>query len=174
LRPAFIYLNAVARPASGRVQRTPTKLAVMIGNGSIKTTSLVRTRTAKSERKMTMLNKFAGALLAATLLTAPAFAEGMSKNTAPAAAAQSGKAELKTEFKAPAKANVKAVSTVKTLKGKHARKHHRMHIAKHGKSVKVVKATKVVKVKHLKVSKRNHIRTGTQASSKALTKTGTN
>jgi hypothetical protein len=124
-------------------------------------------RTARPERKTTMFRKIAGALLAATLLTAPAFAEGLSKNPAPAAVTQPVKADVK--------APVKAGATVKTLKVKHARKHFRSHIAKHGKSVKSVKVTKSQKpVKHIKTSKRFHVKSGAQASTKSLTKTRTN
>jgi hypothetical protein len=111
-----------------------------------------------------MFKKFAGALLAATLLTAPALAEGMSKSPAPASIATQ-----------PVKANVKADATVKTFKGKHARKHLRSHFAKHNKGVTIVKVTTSQKqVKHIKVSKRFHGRNGVQASTKSLSKTGTN
>jgi hypothetical protein len=121
-------------------------------------------RTARPERKTTMFRKIAGSLLAATLLTAPALAEGLSKNPAPAAVTQPVKADVK--------APVKADATVKTHRVKHARKHFRSHVAKHGKSVKVTKSLKPVK--HIKTSKRFHVKSGAQASTKSLTKTRTN
>jgi hypothetical protein len=133
-------------------------------------------RTAILERKTTMLRKFAGALLAATLLTAPAFAEGMSKNSTPAATTPAAPAAVATQpVKADAKADVKASATVKTIKAKHARKHFRSHIAKHSKGVKSVKADKSLKsVKHVKTSKQIHVKRGTLAATKSVTKTGTN
>jgi hypothetical protein len=140
-----------------------------------------------------MLRKFAGALLAATLLTAPAFAEDMSKTpttpSAPAAVATQPKAPAKAEVKAPAKtdvkADVKSDTTVKAVKGKHSRRHVRSHIAKvnkakvikatDGNGVKEFKATKSLKhVKHIKTSKRIHAKSGTVAATKSVTKTGTN
>jgi len=141
-----------------------------------------------------MLTKLAGALLAATLFTAPAFAEDMSKTPAPAAttpsapaavAAQPSKAPAKAEVKAPAKtdvkADVKSDTNVKAVKGKHSRRHVRSHIAKvnkattDGNGVKEFKATKSLKhVKHIKTSKRIHAKSGTVAATKSVTKTGTN
>jgi len=107
-----------------------------------------------------MFTKIAGALLAATLLTAPAFAEGASKNPAPVAA-QSVKADVK--------ADAGKSLAGKSFKVTHVRKHVR-HFAKHGKTVKIVKATRTVKVKHIQVSKR-HGHNGAQASTKTLIKT---
>src|SRR5262249_53329923 len=122
----------------------------------------------KVERKTVMLTKLAGALLAATLFTAPAFAGDVSKTpstpSAPAAvAAQPTKAPAKTEVKAPAKtdvkADVKSDTKMKAVKGKHSRRHVRSHshIAKvnkattDGNGVKEFKATKSLKhVKHIK------------------------
>jgi len=133
-----------------------------------------------------MLRKFAGALLAATLLTAPAFAGEVSKSStattpaAPAAVATQplkgdAKASTKTDVKVNTKADVKASATVKTIKGKHARKHFRSHIAKHSKGVKSVKADKSLKsVKHVKTSKRFHAKSGNVVATKSMTKTGTN
>src|SRR5215471_16785056 len=153
----------------------------MIEQGSIDPKSPVRRRTAKPERKTAMLRKFAGALLAATLLTAPAFAEDMSKTpttpSAPAAVATQPKAPAKTVVKADVKSDTK----VKAVKGKHSRRHVRAHIAKvnkattDGNGVKVFKATKSLKhVKHIKTSKRIHAKSGTVAATKSVTKTGTN
>ena len=120
-----------------------------------------------------MLTKLAGALLAATLLTAPAFAEDMSKTPAPAAAAtQPAKVDAKSSVKSDVKADAKA-TTVKTTKGKHARKHFRSHLAKHSKG-KVVKVTSPKHAKHIKTSKRIHAKSGTVAATKSVTKTGTN
>ena len=124
-----------------------------------------------------MLSKIAGALLAATILAAPAVAEGLSKDAAPITTTQTApKGTVATQ---PAKSDVKAASTVKTIKGKHARKHFRSHLAKHGTSVKHVKGAKSVKhVAHIKSSK--HIRAkartngGMQAAVKPVNKTGSN
>jgi hypothetical protein len=146
-------------------------------------------RTAMLERRTTMLRKFAGALLAATLLTAPAFAGDVSKSSTPATATTpaapaavatqplkgDAKASTKTDVKVNTKADVKASATVKTIKGKHARKHFRSHIAKHSKGVKSVKADKSLKsVKHVKTSKRFHAKSGNLVATKSVTKTGTN
>ena len=125
-----------------------------------------------------MLTKLAGALLAATLLTAPAFAEDMSKTPAPAAVATQpakadAKSSVKTDVKADAKATTVKAATVKTTKGKHARKHFRSHLAKHSKG-KVAKVTSLKHVKHIKTSKRIHAKGGTVAATKSVTKTGTN
>lgn len=136
-----------------------------------------------------MLRKIAGALLAATLLTAPAFAQDMSKNPAPAAVATQ---PIKSDVKADANATaaVKTNATAKTDKGKHARRHVRTHhlakhskpvkIAKHGKGLKLAKHSKGVKsvktVKAVKQVKRVKRSTpiSTQASTKTMTKTGAN
>ena len=121
-----------------------------------------------------MLKKIASALLAATIFAAPAFAEGLSKSTpattqtAPAVAAQ------------PMKSDGKAVSTVKTLKkGKHARRHFRSHLARHGTGVKHVKAAKSLKqVARIKTSKRIHAKVHAkgrmQAAVKSPSKTRSN
>jgi hypothetical protein len=154
------------------------------------------------ERIITMLRKFAGALLAATLLTAPAFAEDMSKNPAPAAVAtQPANSNVKAAAKPSVTPEVKANVKAKTNKGKHVRRHVRTHIAKHGKAVKAAKHGKGLKVakhgKGLKVS--NHSKgvksvkitktlkqtkrataskrintNGAQGSTKTMTKTGSN
>jgi hypothetical protein len=119
-----------------------------------------------------MLRKFAGALLAATIFVAPAFAGEGSKNASPAAPAVAA-----TQ---PVKSDVKAASTASPIKkSKHARKHVRSHIAKHGTSVKHVKAAKSLsKVSRIKTSKRIHAkvhaRSHIQAAAKPVTKTGTN
>jgi len=125
-----------------------------------------------------MLRKFAGALLAATIFTAPAFAEGVSKTTSPAATTQTAPAAAVATQ--PTKSDVKAVSPVKTFKkGKHARRHIRSHIAKHGTSVKHVKAVKSLKkVTRVKTSKRIHAKVHAkgrmQAAVKSVTKSGAN
>jgi hypothetical protein len=123
-----------------------------------------------------MLRKFASALLVATIFTAPAFAEGLSK-TAPTASAPTATVQ-------PTKSDVNAVSTIK--KGKHVRRHVRSHIARHGtlgKHVKHVKAVKSVKQFsraktakriHAKVHARIHAKNRMQAAVKPATKFGTN
>jgi hypothetical protein len=142
------------------------------------------------ERIITMLRKIAGALLAATLLTAPAFAQDMSKNPAPpaAVATQPIKSDVKADAKTSVNSDLKA--NVKTNKGKHARRHVRTHhIVKHSKPVKVVKHGKGLKLaKHSKsvksvkavnaVKQVKRVRTSTpintQTSTKSMTKTGAN
>jgi hypothetical protein len=146
------------------------------------------------ERIITMLRKFAGALLAATLLTAPAFAQDMSKNPAPAAVAtQPANSNLKADAKPSVTPEVKANVKAKTNKGKHVRRHVRTHIAKqskavkvakrgnglkvakHSKGVKSLKTTKALKhVKRVTASKRININNDSQASTKPMTKSGTN
>jgi len=118
-----------------------------------------------------MLRKFAGALLAATIFVAPALAADASKNATPAAPAVAATQSVKPD--------VKAASTVKIKKNKHARRHVRSHIAKHGTSVKHVKAAKSLsKVSRIKTSKRIHAklhaRSHMQTAAKPVTKTGTN
>ena len=146
------------------------------------------------ERIITMLRKFAGALLAATLLTAPAFAQDMSKNPAPAAVAtQPANSNVKADAKPSVTPRVKANVKAKTNKGKHVRRHARTHIAKHGKAVKIakhskgltaakhskglksVKTTKTLKqVKRVTASKRIGTNNDAQVSTKPMTKTGSN
>jgi hypothetical protein len=141
------------------------------------------------ERIVTMLRKLAGALLAATLLTAPAFAQDMSKNPPPAAVAtQPIKSDVKADAKASVKSDLKA--DVTTNKRKHARRHVRTHhivkqskpvkVVKHGKGLKLAKHSKNVRsvktVKALKQVKRVRTSTpiNTQTSTKTMTKTGAN
>jgi hypothetical protein len=146
------------------------------------------------ERIITMLRKFAGALLAATLLTAPAFAQDVSKNPAPAAAvSQPANSNVKADAKASVNPEVKANVKAKTNKGKHVRRHVRTHIAKHSKAAKVAKHGKGLKfAKHSKgvksvkttkarkqvmrvtASKRIKTNNNAQASTKPMTKTGSN
>jgi uncharacterized membrane protein len=144
------------------------------------------------ERIITMMRKFAGALFAATLLAAPAFAQDMSKNPAPAAVAtQPANSNVKADAKPSVTPEVKANAKAKTNKSKHVR-HVRSHIAKHGKTVKVAKHGKGLKVakhkgvksvkttkslkqaKRVTASKRINTSSDAQASTKPTTKTGSN
>jgi hypothetical protein len=153
------------------------------------------------ERIITMMRKLASALFAATLFAAPAFAQDMSKNPAPAAVAtQPANSNVKADAKPSVTPEVKANAKAKTNKSKHVR-HVRSHIAKHGKGLKVAKHGKGLKVakhgKGLKVakhkgvksvkttkslkqakrvtaSKRINTNSDAQASTKPTTKTGSN
>jgi hypothetical protein len=128
-----------------------------------------------------MLRNFAVALLAATVLTAPALAQGMKTDTKTPAAATTT-----TAPKADAKTDRKTVAAKPThTAGMH--KHHRhvahlkhgKHVAhvKHGKHVKYVKAAPSTDgakhhVRH--VAKKPAGTTGAAAANSAKPKSGTN
>ncbi len=130
-----------------------------------------------------MLRNFAVALLAATVLTAPALAQGASKTdaTTPAAAATT------PASKTAAKPEQKTVAAKPTQTSASVHKHHR-HVAhlKHGKHVahlKHVKHAKYVKAVPSTDGAKHHVRhvakkpastTGAAAANTAKPKSGTN
>jgi len=125
-----------------------------------------------------MLRNFAVALLAATVLTAPALAQGTNADTKTPAAAATAPAS---------KTDQKTVATKPTQKSASVHKHHR-HVAhlKHGKHVAHVKHMKPVKyakgapatdgakhhVRH--VTKKPANTTGSAAANAAKPKSGAN
>lgn len=95
-----------------------------------------------------MLRKFAVALIAATMFTAPVLAQG--STVTPPASSQPAKSE-------PAKTEVPSVKTVKAVK--HVKTHARLH-TRHIKHVRHAKAAKHV-TKHVTMKK--HARAHAQA-----------
>jgi len=116
-----------------------------------------------------MLRTFTVALLAATVLTAPAVAQGAPKTDAksetPAAAAATT-TEAKTVAAKP------ALKSAKVHKG-HRHVAHVNHV-KHGKYVKAVPATDSAKQHVRHVTKKPASTTGSAAANAAKPKSGTN
>ena len=110
-----------------------------------------------------MLRKFAVALLAASVFTAPVFAQGNGAPTTPPA-----KTEIKNDSAAPKV--VKAKPTLKSAKVKTSKRYARHHVAhvkrvKHVKSAYAVHGTKGTQVRHV-VSKATN---GTNGTNGAMT-----
>jgi hypothetical protein len=92
---------------------------------------------------MTMLRTFAVALLAASVITAPVFAQGTGAPATP-----SVKTETKADSATPKVVN--ANPTLKTAKVKTAKRHYARHHVTHVKHVAQVKRVRhVAKVKHV-------------------------
>src|SRR5262249_47391084 len=82
-RLRFIYLNGGPVRPSERVQRAPGIVAAKIGAAGRASPAGLGIRPRQPEKDKTMLRKFAVALVAASVLTAPAFAQGNSATAAP-------------------------------------------------------------------------------------------
>jgi len=116
-----------------------------------------------------MLRKFAVALLAASVFTAPVFAQGNGASTTPPA-----KTEIKKDSAAPKVVNAKpALKNAKIKTSKRYARHHAKHVthvahvkrAKHVKSAYTVHGTKGTQVRHVVAKATN----GTNGTNGAMT-----
>src|SRR4051794_30962911 len=137
---AFMCLNGSHWPPSGWVQRAWAIVAATSAMGRIDTP----VRRDGPERMTTMFRKIAVALIATSMLVAPALAAKTSKNT-PAPMVTTAAAP-KAETKGPA--TVKAAVPVKVVK-KHRVIRHRVYAAKHRHHVRHV-AAKSKSTQHVK------------------------
>jgi hypothetical protein len=107
-----------------------------------------------------MLNKFAAAVIAASLIAGPAFAQGVLQQTPPKAPVTTGQPAAKVETKAAVTTGVKVKETgaVVTPARKHVTivKHGRKHVRHYGHAKKhYVHVKKIKHVTHVKVIKHN-------------------
>jgi hypothetical protein len=106
-----------------------------------------------------MLNKFAAAVIAASLIAGPAFAQGVLQQTAPKAPVTAAQPTAKVETKAVTTGvKVKETGTVVTPARKQVTivKHSRKHVRHYGHAKKhYVHVKKIKHVKHVKVIKHN-------------------
>jgi hypothetical protein len=140
-RLRFIYMNGGRLRASERVQPACGILAVKIGAAGRASPAGLGTRSRQPEKDKPMLRKFAVALLAASVFTAPVFAQGGGAPATP-----SVKTEIKSDSVTPKVVN--AHPTLKTAKVKTSKRYARHHV-KHVKHVAHVKHVKHVKVAHV-------------------------
>src|SRR5215468_9072446 len=125
----FIYMNGVAQRASEQVQPTPSIVAARsVTSRSIRSRGRANRRSQISQKGHIMFRKVAIALVAASVLTAPALAQNVQADT--------GKAPQTTTAPAPIVKADKAITKHRTVT-----RHHR-----HG--VKVVKHAKYGKYAH--------------------------
>jgi hypothetical protein len=129
-------VNGTCCRASERVQRGRRILATKIGAGPVEPSRQVRFRSRQPEKENIMLRKFAVALLAASVFTAPVFAQGGGATATPPA-----KTESKSGTAAP------AASTAATPKVT-AHSHHKRYARHHVRHIKHV--TQVKRVEHVK------------------------
>jgi hypothetical protein len=163
----LINMNGERRPASEWVQCAWRSLAARSANGPVDRIHRFF-RTDIRERKATMLKTFTAALVAATMITAPAFAAGTTATTSatpsatvtqPAKAGVNAKAQVNTPAPAAAttsaNTNLKAKATVRKSK---SLKKFRHHAGKHVKHVRHVGNGKIIK----------HARIGGKISAKPM------
>jgi hypothetical protein len=160
-QPTFILLNDRCRGASDAVQCAPPRLTRRIGIGPIVEFGPFVSRTHPSKGEAPMLRKFAVAMIATTMLAAPALAAEKPAVPAGSAATPPASTASKTDAGNPSANPVNSGKTVKTAV--HHRKHsyhwYLVHRGRHPGGTLAGKESKPVK--HVSVH-RPHQETGQQ------------